>query len=431
MGGNVGEFQGTSENIESQKRYHQYLFVWQGQILSLLGSGVVQFVLIWWLTIETQSTIILSLGAFISYIPQLIMLPFGGIIADRYDRKKLLIFADSAQAATTLVLIGFFLLGTPKIALVLVINAIRSLFQAIHQPTSSAIIPIMVPKDKLSRINSIDYLFSGLVNVISPIFASFMMNLWSIQQLLWVDIITFLYALLPILLVKIPKPIVAEGEEHSQASHENSFLHDFRSGLNILKGMPKLYSLIFAATLLNFFHNPLYVLLSYFVNVTHLGDEQDMAMISAAFQVGMVLGAIFISLRKSWKHKYGLIALGFLASGIGYMFSLLGKQGDFAWISIGMFIQGAFVPMINTQYITLLQENTPHHAQGRIIGISFFIAGLVSPISTIISGPLAEYFGILPFLIGCGILSFFPLLLFFKKYPEKTPLGDIVKLKDF
>ena len=179
------------EEIPNQKTFKNYLIFWSGQLFSLLGSMVVHFVITWWIQEKTGSAWFLALASFLYFLPMLIATPIAGVLSDRINRKKIIITADSLQAFTTFILILLFLMDFTSIGIILLFIIFRSIFQGFHQPTVYSVIPLMVPKEKLSRINGVNFLFSGLVQLIGPALGAMLSLFLSLHQILWIDIITF------------------------------------------------------------------------------------------------------------------------------------------------------------------------------------------------------------------------------------------------
>ena len=193
------------EEIANQQTFRNYLLFWSGQLFSLLGSMVVHFILIWWIQLETGSPIFLSLGQVFYIVPMLIFMPIAGVFSDKLKRKNLIIIVDSLQAFTTFILIMFFIFEIVNIWIIFLFIGLRSIFQAFHQPTVAAIIPSMVPKEKLSRMNGINFFFRSFIQIIGPIIGAMLLSFIPIELILWIDPLTFIIAFIPILLVKIPR----------------------------------------------------------------------------------------------------------------------------------------------------------------------------------------------------------------------------------
>ncbi|MHA1782610.1 MAG: MFS transporter, partial [Promethearchaeota archaeon] len=219
----------------TRKTFKHFLFLWSGQLFSLLGSSVVQFVIVYWITIVTKSMTFLSIASFFAFLPQFIIMPIAGVFVDRWNRKIVMALADFFQALTTLGLIFMFIFKFENVWIVILINGLRGIFQAFHWPAMNAIIPIMVPKENLSRYNGLNYLFTGVVNTLGPLIASILLANFFMEQILWVDIITFLIAITPLLIIFIPKV-----EKKIVLEEKTSFWKDFKLGIKVLKVVPGL-----------------------------------------------------------------------------------------------------------------------------------------------------------------------------------------------
>lgn len=141
------------------------------QGITLFGSSLVQFALIWYVTMQTSSGIWVSTMTVAAYVPQFIISFFSGVWADRYSRKKLIILADSTIAASTLILVLLFPLissGTPILLAIVVISVIRSIGAGIQTPAVNAVIPQLVPKEKLMKFNGVNATIQSLVQFAAP-----------------------------------------------------------------------------------------------------------------------------------------------------------------------------------------------------------------------------------------------------------------------
>lgn len=261
------------ETRANELTFRNYLLFFAGQQVSLLGSSVVQFVIIWWITLETQSAAYLSIAALAGLAPMVVLMPLAGVLVDRWSRKLVIFVFDFLQALTTVVLILLFWSGHISVWLVLLMIALRGVCQAFHSPAVSAIIPLMVPEDKLSRVNGLNYLLNGAVTMVGPIAGALLLAFAKIEQILWVDPVTFVVALVPLLLIGIPS--VRSKEEKSSLSR------DFVEGLSFIKKAKGFIPLTTLATALNFLLAPLSTLLPYYVKFDHLGGVEALAFVMA------------------------------------------------------------------------------------------------------------------------------------------------------
>ncbi|MFW9989502.1 MAG: MFS transporter, partial [Candidatus Odinarchaeota archaeon] len=193
------------EQTLTRKTFRHYMYFLFGQNFSMLGSLIVGFTITWWLTIETGSAVILSISTFLMFIPQIIVTPFSGVIADRWNKKTITAISDSLQAFVTFILFLFFFIDFQTVWIVLAINTFRAVLFAFQLPAVQSIVPAMVPKENLSRVNGFNFLFIGLINSIGPIIAATLLEFFPVNQIFLIDIITFFIALVPLVLIKIPK----------------------------------------------------------------------------------------------------------------------------------------------------------------------------------------------------------------------------------
>ena len=389
--------------LADKSTFRSYLFFWSGQLFSLFGSSIVFFVLIWWITVETQSAVFLATATFLQILPMTIFLPIAGVFADRLDRKKLIVVVDSLQAFITFILILFFQSGLVNVWIIMIIISLRSICQAFHVPTVNAIIPSMVPEEKLTRINGINFLFTGFVGIFAQLIAAILWIIFPINLILWLDVITFFIALLPLLLIKIPS--VNQNAEKKKIEEKNSFLKEFKLGFKTLRAIPGLLILIIMGMLTNFLIRPLITLLPLFVNSIHGGGTSHYALTLAFLHGGTIIGALAVSIKKNWSHKIRIIFIGTVVIMAGYLVIALTPRGLFFIIFMGGIILGIAMPIINSLTQTFIQTVVPKDKLGRITSIDWFLSNLMSPIGAIVSGPLAIILGIPSLLIYSAIVG--------------------------
>ncbi|MBA7659202.1 hypothetical protein ES703_67175 [subsurface metagenome] len=386
------------ESAPTSNTFKSYISFWTGQMFSLLGSSIVQFVVIWWVTIETESPIYLSIAAFLGFLPMVVISPIAGVFIDRWNRKLIIAITDFLQAVITVWLIFLIMLNIADVWTIILINSLRGICQAFHFPAINAIIPIMIPKKHLSRFNGINYFFTGLINVIGPVVAASLLLIWSINEILWIDIITFIIAIFPLLLIKIPSVIEKDKKR-------DSFKNDFKLGFNILQTVPGLLILLILISAVNFLSVPFHTLLPLFVKVNHVGTASDLAIVMALIQIGMVFGALLASIKKDWKHRVRVILLGIVIAAGGYITAAISPPGNIIMIGIGGMIRAAMIPVINTNFLTIIQTNVSAETQGRVMSIVITIASAVSPFGMVLSGFIAEAIGIVPLYLTFAALE--------------------------
>jgi len=386
----------------TKETYRSYLFFWSGQLFSLFGSTVINFLLIWWLTTITGSPVIVSIAYFANFVPFVILTPIAGVFADRFKKKSIILLADSTQALLTFFLVICFFINFENIWLVIGVNGVRGIAQAFHQPTTNAVIPSMVPKEKLSRINGINFLFAGVVQISGNVTAGILWAIFGIENLglmLMIDVFTFFIALVPLLMISIPSVNL------NTEKQKITILSDFVEGLKIMRRLPGVMILIGLSMLLNFLIQPVNTLLTVFIQNSHGGGPTEGAIISAMVQGGMILGAIIVTIKKEWTNKMRWIFIGLIGVMIGYGFTALAPPGWILWIGISGALFAYFLPLVNSLYNTVIQTIVPNDKIGRIMSIDMTLSMLISPIAILISGPLGELLGVANLFLYCALIG--------------------------
>jgi len=388
------------EQTPTKKTQHHYLYFLFGQQFSMLGSTIVGFVITWWLTVETGSVVILSISTFLMFIPQIVVTPLSGVLADRWNRKTIIAISDSLQALVTFFLFMLFLIDIQNIWLVLGINTFRAGLFAFQMPAVQSIIPTMIPKKRLSRINGINFLFSGLIFSIGPVIAATLLSFFAVEFIFLLDIFTYLIAIVPLILIKIPTI-----HQITEEVKKKSFFKDFKTGLIVIRMVPGLLAMIFFAMIWNFIFRPWNVLLPYFILNTHEGTAVNLAILMASISIGSIIGSLITSIKKEIKHKIKINIIGASFFFVGQIFAILAPKGNFILMIISLIPGSVIFPITVSTYLAILQSTVPKDKVGRIMSIDHMISMAIAPIGALISGPLANLFGIVNLLLVCAFIG--------------------------
>ncbi len=244
-------------------------------------------------------------------------------------------------------------------------------------------------------MNAINYLFTGGIQIIGPIIGGIFYTMiennpfFKIEHIIWIDIITFGIALIPLLMINIPS-ITPNLKQDKKVS----FVKDFRSGLKVLKSVKSFLILIVFISFINLLNMPFTTQLLLFVLIDHSGVVLDYSLITALFQVGLVIGSVVALIKKHWKHKELIILYSCFIGIAGYSLLTLAPTGYFILMAIGALIHASMIPIANTMFLTILQTKVPAETQGRVFSIVISIAAAVTPLGMLISGPIADLVGI-------------------------------------
>ena len=381
-----------------------------GQTISLLGSMLVQYAVFWYLTIEYRSGVIMMLAAVFGFLPQAVISIFGGVWADRHNRKYLIMAADAGIAASTLVLALVMLSGYDAVWLIFLTMAVRSAGAGIQMPAVSALIPQITPTRNLMRVNGINGSIQSAMALLAPAAAG-AIYAWSsalndgsaasLVPIFFIDVVTAaigigLLALIPIGAVRrasdVPSGYFADLVDGVRYVAHHAFV----------RWLLVLFAIIFVLIVAPSNLTPLML-----VRTFDAGEQQNvinLAVLEVSFSIGMVLGGIVVASFFAKRSRIGMIIVsslvfGILSIGLGLSPSI--------WLFFGfMFLVGLGVPFFSTPSMTLLQETVEPERQGRVFGFVGIVMALAMPIGMVIFGPLADLVPIEWLLVGAGVLTF-------------------------
>jgi DHA3 family macrolide efflux protein-like MFS transporter len=366
-----------------------FFLIWTGQSFSLLGSSVVQFALVWWLTKTTNSAVVLSTSAFVGMLPGIFLAPFAGALVDRWNRKRVMMVADSAVALATLVLVLLFWTGAIQIWHIYVIAFLRGLGGAFHWPAMQASTTLMVPQKYFARIQGINQALSAAINIIAPPLGALIIGIWAMHQVLLVDVVTAAIAVSTLAVVFIPQP------ERAPAQVTPALvLSDMREAFRYVAGWRGAVLLIGMALLLNFLLTPAFVLSPLMITRIFHGGPWELGAMESALAAGMVAGGLALGAWGGFKRKMVTALAGVTGMGIGALLVGLAPANLFLMRILGMIFIGLSNPMANGPLHAILQERITPDMQGRVFSLIGAGANAISPLATIISGPLAEVLGL-------------------------------------
>jgi DHA3 family macrolide efflux protein-like MFS transporter len=327
---------------------------------------------------------------------------FTGVLVDRYNRKTIIVIVDSIQALVTLILVYLFWVEMAGIIHILLILGIRAFLQAFHMPATEAIVPLMVPKDKLSRINGLRQFSDGASGIIGPVLAVFLLNYWEIRWILLLDPLTFILAIIPVLLIQIPAP-----KKKMEKKEKASFKVEFSEGISFILEKPGLLPLVLLFSVLNFFFNPLIVLLPMFIIQTHAKGKDEIAVMMVLLQIGYIAGSLLMMVWKGFERKIFGTMLAMVGIFIGMLIiTIIPPESEFFYIiGIGFSIVGLTLVILNATILTLYHSIIPPEKLGRFTAVRRTIIWFTIPVSSLFSGVIAEYLDIRLIFVCCVVLG--------------------------
>lgn len=373
-----------------------------GQTVSLLGSSLVQYAILWHLTLQTRSGVVLTVSTVAGFLPQAIMSIFGGVWADRYNRKMLLITADVTIALATLVLAVLLISGYDGLWPVFAILAIRSLGAGVQMPAVGAMLPQIVPTEHLARVNGINTSIQSGLTLLSPALAAALYASVGLQLVLLVDVVTAIIAVGLLTLI----PVATIRSETARSG----YFGDAIGGLNYVRRSPVLLRvLVFSAIIMMLAAPP--SMLTPLLVVRTFGEEVwKLTANELAFGIGMLSGGAFIAWTGQRHDRIRMLmssSLGFAATsiGMGLAGASFGRTGNL-WVFLAfMLLCGVSVAYFVTTTTTVLQEHSDPVMMGRVFGVSGIVSALAMPFGMLVIGPLADVVSVESILLATGLVS--------------------------
>ncbi|ACL19174.1 major facilitator superfamily MFS_1 [Desulfitobacterium hafniense DCB-2] len=367
------------------------------QTISLFGSSLVQYAIMWYITLETQSGIMMTISIICGFLPTFFLSPFAGVWADRYNRKRLIILADSMIAISTLILALLFFAGYKMMWLLFVMSAIRALGAAVQMPAVGAFIPQLVPEDKLLRVNGINGSIQSAVMLVSPMLSGALLTFTTIEAIFFIDVITAALGV-SVLLFFLHVP----AHRKAQEAQTVSYFADMSQGLKYIREHAFLKSFFVFCALFMIMAAPAAFLTPLQVARTFGDDVWRLTAIEMTFSVGMMIGGILMATWGGFKNRIHSMALGTL--GFGVCTVALGVIPVFWLYLVFMAFVGVSMPIFNTPATVMLQEKVEPDFLGRVFGILSMISSTMMPLGMLIFGPLADSIAIEVLLIGTGVI---------------------------
>ncbi len=379
----------------------RFFTIWSGQAFSLLGSQLVSFALIWWLTQTTGKATVLTTASLVGLLPQIFLMPLAGALVDRWNRRVTMIVSDGIIALATLGLAALFAFGQPQIWHIYVLMFIRSVAGGFHYSAMTASTSLMVPQQHLTRVQGANQILQGAMSIgAAPLGASFLLVM-PIQGILMIDVGTALLAIMPLFFFSVPQPLQSQAAENPAA--KTSVWEDFGAGLRYMWGWPGLLLIGVMATFINLVISPAFSLMPILVTKHFNGEVFQFAMMEMAIGLGVIAGGIVLGVwggfrRRIYTSLAGLILLGVSALTIG----LMPSQGFLAAVA-AVAVCGFALPICNGPLHAALQAAVAPEMQGRVFTLVGSVASAMTPLGLIVAGPLSDRFGVSLWYIAGGL----------------------------
>jgi DHA3 family macrolide efflux protein-like MFS transporter len=354
------------------------------QTFSLIGSQMTSLAIGIWVYNETGNASPLAMAAFFAAVPRLVASSVAGVLADRWDRRHVMVIADAGQAVGTALLMFSFVSGEFQLWHLYAVSAWQAAFGMFQGPAFQASVTILIPDEHRTRANALLQLRGPAAGILAPAMAGLLFALVDAAGVMIIDLITFVVAIVVVWLVHIPRPVqTAEGRAAQGTVWQEALV-----GIKYLWSRRPLFVLLTSATLVNFFFGGVGVLFTPYILST-TGSETLLGTLMSVFSAGAIAGGIIIGVWGGTRRRVDMILPGIAVAGA--FFALFGFSRAPALMALMLAGLTLPIPMVNASFDAILQAKTPPDLQGRVFSAVSQVAMFFSPIAFLLAGPLADH----------------------------------------
>ncbi|MEZ4642202.1 MAG: MFS transporter [Chloroflexota bacterium] len=372
-------------NTDQPTGMKAFTVIWFGQLISMLGSGMTNFAVSFWVFQETGEATALTWAIFFFIAPSVFLSPVAGAIVDRSNRKTIMILSDLAAGVATLFLLTMLALGDLQIWHIYVANLLAGAFNSFQFPAYSAAVTLMLPKKHYGRASGMISLAGSASQILAPAFAGALLAPIGLVGIMTIDVVTFLFAIGTLLFVFIPQPTPSANGRTGQGNLWQESGYGFR----YIFDRPSLLGLQLVFFAINFIAMLGFAVMVPMILARTGNNEVALASVQSLGAVGGVAGGLLLSTWGGPRRKvHGVLGGMILVSLLGQALMGVG-QGLFIWATAAFLLQ-FFLPILNGSNQAIWQAKVAPDVQGRVFAVRRLIAQVTAPIATAVAGPLAD-----------------------------------------
>jgi DHA3 family macrolide efflux protein-like MFS transporter len=376
----------------------RFFLIWGGQALSLIGSALTQFVLLWWITETTGSATALATAGVMALLPQALFGPLGGVLADRWSRRLIMIGADTITALCMVVLIWLFATDNIQLWQIYTLMFIRSTMQAFQTPAATASTAMLVPHSWLPRVAGLNQTLQGIMTIAAAPLGALALAFLPTQGALLIDVVTALMGILPLFFLRIPQKLVISGPRPT-------LLADLWAGVRYVFAHRGIAMLLGLLGLMILTIIPMFSLTPLLVKEHFRGGVNQVALMEGLAGVGVILGGVLIGVWPIFSRRIVTVLVSFAISCFTVALTAL-MPGNWLWLGIiWWFISGVTFSTGSAPMMAILQSIVPNEMQGRIFSLLNTVMGVAGPLGLALAGPLGEAIGVVGVFVVGGVLS--------------------------
>jgi DHA3 family macrolide efflux protein-like MFS transporter len=368
-------------DIKNDKNIQNFFVLWFGQVVSIIGSGLTGFALGVYVYQQTGSAVLYSLIILATTLPGILVRPFSGVIADRFDRRRLIFVSDFLSGMCTLFVAIMLLVGKLEIWHIFLAMGLSSVFTGFQSPAYSAGITQLVPKEFYAQASGLTQMATVGRYLVSPILAGVLMGVIGIYGVIFIDFATFLFAVAATWIIKIPRAVKTEIGEKDKGK----MLKEIKNAIVYLRKQSGLISLILILAVINFFFGAVISVIG--PMILSFSTAMWMGIGTSICALGMFVSTMIVSTKGIPKDSIKVLSIALAIGGICYAF--MGVSASL-WIVIPCFLFFVTLPFCNTSIEMIMRKKVVPDMQGRVFALMEMVVQCGEVLAYLVCGFLAE-----------------------------------------
>lgn len=357
--------------MAEKKSFAKFLIVWAGQFISMIGIGLTAFSLGVYAFETTHTATAVALITLFTFVPNILLRPIGGVFADRYDRRLMMIIGDLGAALGLLFILLMILSNRIELWHIYVGVTISSIFSSLQAPAYRASATDLLDEKDFSKGSGLVQLAESAKFLFSPIIAGILLSITTIDIILIINMLTYVVAVIAVFVIR--NKLKAANDEEARQPWYNEIVE----GWNTIKNNRGVLLLIIIVSLATFYLGFLETLIG--PMILSFANAKTLGMFQSISAIGMLVSSLLIGMFTLTKRYSSMLVIGLVMAGLA--FALLGTSTNiYLLIAAGFLFLGS-LPFVNTSADVLVRRNIPNEKQGRVWGI----IGILSQIGFIIA----------------------------------------------
>ena len=375
--------------MKTKSNFTKFLLLWTGELISSIGGGLTSFGLGVYIFQRTGSAASMALVTLLGFLPTLLLSVPAGVLADRYDRRLLMMVGDGCSALGIVFILICMISGRANLFQICIGVSVSAVFSALLEPSFRATITDLLTEDEYSKASGLVSLAGSARYLFSPVIAGFLLTISDVSLLLVIDICTFI-------LTVISAAVVRRGIAGKEAGEKEAFLQSLKGGWEVLRAKKGILKLVLISSAITLFMGAFQILAEPLI--LSFADAKTLGVAETVCACGMLASGIVLGVKGIKKNYVGILSLSLALSGVFML--CFGLVENIFIICIFGFLFFTALPFANNCLDYLMRTNIPSEAQGRAWGLIGFLSQLGYVAAYAVSGAAADAIGKMS---GCGV----------------------------